>query len=87
MIALDAVSGGTRFPLDGSGLTNTEALNGFSPTANLAGVNIKGNEAHPFVSRVFVDLKTALRFPNCSGAANPGLQFIRHDFNNDQTSA
>jgi hypothetical protein len=49
---LGVASGGTDYPDTGSGLTfsssteeRTGTLNGSSPTANLAGVNIKGNEA------------------------------------------
>jgi hypothetical protein len=48
---LVAASGGTEKlrSRNGSGLTYMGALDGSSPTANLAGVNIKGNEAFSFI--------------------------------------
>jgi hypothetical protein len=52
MIALGCGQRGNRFSgAAGSGLTiaGSGTLNGSSPTANLAGINIKGNEAFSFI--------------------------------------
>jgi len=89
---LGGISGGTDFPAkSGSGLTrgalaHAGTLNGSSPTANLAGANIKGNEAFLHFPREFaMAVLFGIAMRTIAAAAN--RRVCGYDINSYEASA